>query len=338
VIVGEDHGRAPEILLDVRGLHVRFRTQGADVWAVNGADFSVARGETLGIVGESGSGKTISALSCLRLVASRGGEIVGGQIEFEGRDLLQLSDTDIRAVRGRRIALIPQDPMASLNPVLTIGRQIAEGLELHKSLGHRAARQRAMEMLTVVGIPDAPRCAASYPHQLSGGMRQRVMIAMALSCEPELLIADEPTTALDVTIQAQIIGLVQRLQAQFGMAVIWISHDLGIMARIADRIIVMYAGQVMEDAPKGLLFRSPSHPYTIGLLASVPRVDARRMRQLDTISGQPPDMSQLAAGCPFYDRCTFRIEKCRLERPPLFRVEPTHRAACWVEVDTGLPR
>ena len=324
-----------DVVLDVRNLEVRFRSSGSPVRAVNGASFSVGLGKTLGIVGESGSGKTASVLSCLRLTPKMGGEISAGQVLFGGRDLLQVGDQEIREIRGNRIALVMQDPMASLNPVLTVRRQITEPLRLHKGMKRDEASDRAIELLGVVGIPDPEQCLKSYPHQLSGGMRQRVMIAMALSCEPDVLIADEPTTALDVTIQAQIVSLVRRLQARYGMAIVWISHDMGVIARLADQIAVMYAGYIVEKGPARQIFRESAHPYTIGLLASVPRLDVDRRARLDAIKGLPPDTALPPSGCPFYDRCVFHVDKCRRENPPLAHVRPAQQAACWIDVKTG---
>ncbi len=327
-----------EKMLSVRDLRTEFQTQDGTVHAVNGVSFDVARGETLGIVGESGCGKSVTALSIMRLVPDSG-RIVSGQILFDGRDLLTLSNKDMRRVRGRRIAMIFQDPMTSLNPVLTISRQLTEGLELHLNMDRRATRDRAAELLDRVGIPSARDRLDDYPHQFSGGMRQRVMIAMALSCNPELLIADEPTTALDVTIQAQIVDLIKELSADSGTAVMFISHNLGVVARLCDRIDVMYAGHVVESAATAELFAHPRHPYTLGLLRSIPRLDRPRQERLLPIEGLPPDPIHLPHGCPFEPRCPYRVERSVEERPRLRQVGPDHWAACHVDVaDDALER
>ncbi len=319
-------------LLDVRNLVTRFHTQDGVVHAVNDVSFYLDEGETLGIVGESGSGKSVTVLSLMRLIPQPPGEIAGGEVIFEGRDLLKVDSEEMRQVRGRKIAIIFQDPMTSLNPVLTISYQIMEALQLHLGMNTNEARQRTTELLEMVGIPDAANRLDDYPHQFSGGMRQRVMIAMGLSCNPQLLIADEPTTALDVTIQAQILDLVKELRKKIGMSVIWITHDLGIVAGLVDRVMVMYGGQVMEEASVRDLYRNPSHPYTLGLLRSIPRLDRTRKEKLIPIDGLPPDMLNPPPGCPFEPRCTYRIEKCGQEEPPLESVEPGHRVACWVDV------
>ncbi len=319
-------------LLEVRGLETRFFTQDGVVHAVNGISYSMDEGETLAIVGESGSGKSVSVLSILRLIPQPPGKITGGEVLFEGKDLLKMSNSEIRKVRGNRIAMIFQDPMTSLNPVLTIGFQIMEALELHLGMNKHQARERAAELLQMVGIPDAANRLDDYPHQFSGGMRQRVMIAMGLACNPKLLIADEPTTALDVTIQAQIVELVKRLQKEIGMAVIWITHDLGVVAGLADRVIVMYAGSIVEEAPIKELYGNPRHPYTLGLLGSVPRMDRPRKEKLTPIEGFPPDLLEVPPGCPFAPRCKYRTDRCLQERPTLREVGPKHRIACWVDV------
>jgi ABC-type dipeptide/oligopeptide/nickel transport system, ATPase component len=298
-------------LLVVKNLETQFKTQDGIVKAVNNVSFHVDRGETLGIVGESGSGKSVTSLSIMRLIPNPPGRIVGGQIIFDGDNLLDYTEEEMRHIRGNRIAMIFQDPMTSLNPVLTIGRQIAESLELHMKLTPKEARNRAVELLQMVGIPGAARRLDDYPHQFSGGMRQRVMIAMALSCNPELLIADEPTTALDVTIQAQILELIQRLQHELGTAVIIITHDLGVVAGMADRVIVMYAGRVVEEGPTDEIFARPRMPYTIGLLRSIPRLDEEEGRTLTPIRGLPPDLINLPQICPFSPRCDYLIPgKC----------------------------
>jgi oligopeptide transport system ATP-binding protein len=319
-------------LLDVRDLRTQFFTQDGVVKAVNGISFHVNQGETLGIVGESGCGKSVSVLSVMRLIPQPPGKIVGGDVMFGGRDLLKLSGDEIRQVRGNQIAMIFQDPMTSLNPVLTIGRQIGEALELHLGMKRDVARSRSAELLEMVGIPQAEDRLDDYPHQFSGGMRQRAMIAMGLACNPQLLIADEPTTALDVTIQAQIVDLVKRLRDEIGMAVIWITHDLGIVAGLADRVMVMYAGFVVEEATVKEVYGNPRHPYTIGLLGSLPRLDEIRKDKLESIEGLPPDLIALPEGCPFEARCIYAIEKCKTVRPALEPVGPRHRIACWVDV------
>jgi oligopeptide transport system ATP-binding protein len=319
-------------LLEVNGLKTQFFTQDGVVQAVNGVSFYVDEGETLGIVGESGCGKSVSMLSVMRLIPQPPGKIVGGEVHFDGRDLLQLSDDDMRRVRGNRIAMIFQDPMTSLNPVLTIGRQIGEALELHLGMKRQVARDRCAQLLDMVGIPQAADRLDDYPHQFSGGMRQRAMIAMALACNPMLLIADEPTTALDVTIQAQIVDLVKRLRDEIGMAVIWITHDLGVVAGLADRVMVMYAGFAVEHAPVREVYGDPRHPYTLGLLGSLPRLDRIREDKLQSIIGLPPDLIALPDGCPFAARCVYALERCRVERPELEPVGPRHQIACWVDV------
>ncbi len=319
-------------LLEVNGLKTQFFTQDGVVRAVNGISFYVEEGETLGIVGESGCGKSVSMLSVMRLIPQPPGKIVGGEVLFDGQDLLQLSDDNMRRVRGNRIAMIFQDPMTSLNPVLTIGRQIMEALELHLGMKRQVARDRCAELLDMVGIAQAADRLDDYPHQFSGGMRQRAMIAMALACNPMLLIADEPTTALDVTIQAQIVDLVKRLRDEIGMAVIWITHDLGIVAGLADRVMVMYAGFVVEHAPVKEVYGDPRHPYTLGLLGSLPRLDKIREEKLQSIIGLPPDLIALPDGCPFAARCVYAMDHCRMERPELEPVGPRHKIACWVDV------
>jgi oligopeptide transport system ATP-binding protein len=325
------------ILLDVKDLKTQFFTQDGVVKAVNGINYTLNEGETLGIVGESGSGKSVGVMSLIRLIPSPPGKIVGGQVMFDGQDLLKLTDDEIRSIRGNKIAMIFQDPMTSLNPVLTVGRQIGEALELHLGMDKKQARQRAIELLELVGIPSAKDRIDNYPHQFSGGMRQRVMIAMGLSCNPQLLIADEPTTALDVTIQAQIVDLVKRLRDEIGMAIIWITHDLGVVAGLAHRVIVMYAGYIVEEAPVKDLYQNPRHPYTLGLLGSLPRLDEDRPEQLKSIEGLPPDLIDFPQGCPFYARCNYRIDQCAQEMPELKTVGLGHKAACWVDVTIAQP-
>jgi len=317
-----------EPLLSVRDLTTRFRTEGGVVTAVDRVSFDVDAGETVAIVGESGSGKSVTALSILRLIPDPPGRIESGEVLFEGRNLLELSDAEIRAVRGDRIAMIFQEPMSSLNPALTIGLQVAEPLRLHRGSPWREALDRARELLARVRIPDAQSRLGAYPHQFSGGMRQRVMIAMALACKPRVIVADEPTTALDVTVQAQILDLLKELTGQERSALILITHDLGTVARYAHRVIVMYAGRVVETAPAGALYASPRHPYTRGLLASVPRLDGDTGVRLVPIEGQPPDLSALPPGCAFAPRCQLASARCRAQLPPLEPVGDGHLSAC----------
>ena len=325
-------------LLEVRNLETHFKTQDGLVKAVNNVSFQVDRGETLGIVGESGSGKSVTSLSVMRLIPSPPGKIVGGEIIFDGENLLDLSEDEMRHIRGNRIAMIFQDPMTSLNPVLTIGRQITESLELHMKMSGAQARKRAIDLLGMVGIPSAGNRLDDYPHQFSGGMRQRVMIAMALSCNPELLIADEPTTALDVTIQAQILELINRLKNELGTAVIIITHDLGVVAGMADRVNVMYAGRVVEEGATNVIFANPRMPYTIGLLRSIPRLDEGSGRKLTPIRGLPPDLINLPQVCPFSPRCDYFVAgKCDQTVPPLRSVGPNQRAACLYDITLETP-
>jgi oligopeptide transport system ATP-binding protein len=322
-------------LLEVKGLRTEFHTQDGVVKAVDGVSFHINEGETLGIVGESGCGKSVSLLSVMRLIPQPPGKIAAGEVLFEGIDLLKLSDDEMRKVRGNKIAMVFQDPMTFLNPVLTIGKQIMEALQLHMGMTKKQARERSAELLQMVGIPEAANRLDDYPHQFSGGMRQRVMIAMALACNPQILIADEPTTALDVTIQAQIVDLVKRLRDEIGLAIIWITHDLGVIAGLADRMMVMYAGHVVEEAPVKELYANPRHPYTLGLIGSLPRLDEIRQDRLTSIEGLPPDLIELPPGCPFQPRCVYAVEKCREERPELEPVGPKHTIACWVDVSLG---
>ncbi|HXK33058.1 MAG TPA: ABC transporter ATP-binding protein [Dehalococcoidia bacterium] len=325
-------------LLQVRDLKTQFFTEEGVVHAVDGISYDVEEGETLGLVGESGCGKSVSALSILRLIPNPPGKITSGEILFEGEDLLKMDEDELRHIRGNRIAMVFQEPMTSLNPVLTIGRQLTEALELHLKMDGSAARKRAAELLEMVGIPAAASRLNDYPHQFSGGMRQRVMIAMALSCNPKLLLADEPTTALDVTIQAQILEIMARLSRELGTAVVIITHNLGVVARYADRVNVMYAGKVVEMATARDLYMKPRHPYTIGLLKSVPRLDLAKKERLQPIEGVPPDLVHRPAGCSFAPRCAYKIDKCTEEEPPLMPAgENRHVAACWVmpEVDVG---
>src|SRR5262245_52759678 len=324
-----------EVLLDVRDLRTHFSISGAVVRAVDGVSWNVRPGETVALVGESGCGKSVSALSVMRLVARPAGRIVSGQILFKGRDLLTLSEDEMREIRGKEIAMIFQEPMTSLNPVLTIGRQLTEPAEIHLGMSSAQARVRAAELLSRVGIADPERRLAQYPHQFSGGMRQRMMIAMALVCDPALILADEPTTALDVTIQAQILELLKDLSRRFGVAMLMITHNLGVVARYADRVNVMYAGKIVERGTAREIYGNPRHPYTLGLLRSVPRLDEPRRAKLQPIPGQPPDLSRLPSGCSFAPRCSYAIERCRREIPPLEPIHGEHLAACWVSAELG---
>jgi oligopeptide/dipeptide ABC transporter ATP-binding protein len=317
-----------DALLAVDGLRVQFSTARGTVYAVNGVSFEISPGQTLGLVGESGCGKSVTALALLGILA-RNGRVTGGTAVFEGRDLLQMRDRELRRIRGADIAMIFQDPMTSLNPVLTIGRQIREVLETHFDMGKDQATRRAGELLERVGIPSADLRLKDYPHQFSGGMRQRAMIAMALACEPKLMIADEPTTALDVTIQAQILDLLRELVAERDTALILITHDLGVVAGMCERVNVMYGGLIMEAGSADQLFARPRHPYTLGLLQSVPRLDAARKAKLQPIEGQPRDMLTAPAACPFQPRCRYEVEQSRLEVPPLREIEQGHWVACF---------
>jgi oligopeptide transport system ATP-binding protein len=321
-------------LLEVDGLRVEFWTARGTIYAVNGISFSIAPGETLGIVGESGCGKSVSALALLGILP-RAGRAVAGSARFGGRDLLKLSDRELRRIRGREIAMIFQDPMTSLNPVLTVGRQIVEPLETHFGMTRKQAEARAVELLDQVGIPGARARVRDYPHQFSGGMRQRAMIAIALACEPKLLIADEPTTALDVTIQAQILDVLRTLVAERGTALILITHDLGVVAGMCERVNVMYGGMFMETGSAGQIFGGPRHPYTLGLLQSVPRLDALRKMKLRPIEGVPRDMLRPPSACPFQPRCRYEVEQSRLHVPQLQEIEPGHFVACFNPVAAG---
>ena len=315
-------------LLSVEDLRVEFWTQRGTVFAVNGVSFEIAAGETLGIVGESGSGKSVTALAILGILP-RAARVASGHARFGGRDLLAMPDRELRRIRGAEIAMVFQDPMTSLNPVLTIGRQLREAIETHLGFDRKAAEARAVELLDQVGIPSARSRIGDYPHQFSGGMRQRAMIAMALACEPKLLIADEPTTALDVTIQAQILDLLRTLVAERDTALILITHDLGVVAGMCERVHVMYAGMVMEEGSAESVFATPRHPYTLGLLQSVPRLDTPRGRKLQPIEGAPRDMLRPLAACPFAPRCAYEVPDSRREVPRLYEVEPGHRVACF---------
>ncbi len=316
-------------LLEVKNLSTQFFTQDGVVKAVDDVSFYVMPGETLGVVGESGSGKSMTGLSIMRLIPNPPGKIVAGEVVFEGHDILKMSDEQVRSIRGNDIAMIFQDPMTSLNPVLTINRQISEALQLHMGMNKGQARTRTMELLRMVGIPNAEERVDQYPHQFSGGMRQRVMIAMALSCNPKLLIADEPTTALDVTIQAQILDLMRTLQVERDTGVILVTHSMGVVAGMSDRIQVMYAGHIVETASTEDIFANPSHPYTVGLMKSIPRLDAQRKEKLEPIRGLPPDLIDLPDMCPFVPRCNYAREKCEQKNPPLIKVSDGHYSACW---------
>jgi oligopeptide transport system ATP-binding protein len=325
-------------LLEVHDLRTRFNSPEGTVHAVNGISYTLGEGETLALVGESGCGKSVSVLSLLGLIPIPPGEIVSGNAVFKGRDLIQLDEAEMEKVRGAEVGMIFQDPMTSLNPVLTIGRQISEALRSHLWMNADQAIERTVTLLESVGIPDAANRLGDYPHQFSGGMRQRVMIAMALACNPSLLIADEPTTALDVTIQAQIVELVRHLRDQLGMAIIWITHDLGVVAGLAERVLVMYAGHIVEEARVDEVFDAPRHPYTIALLSALPRVDRKRGDRLRSIPGSPPNLLVQPPGCPFAPRCEYVIQRCHDENPALLPVTPGHKLACWVDVEEGRAR
>ena len=330
------HNGRPAIL-KVEDLVTRFQTPEGTVFAVNGVSFDLREGETLGVVGESGCGKSVTMLSILQLIPRPPGKIVNGQAMFHESDLLKLTNDEIRHVRGAQIGMVFQDPMTSLNPVIPIGKQIAEPLILHLGMNKREAEERTLELMRLVGIPEPEKRLTQYPHQFSGGMRQRVMIAMALACNPQILIADEPTTALDVTIQAQIVDLVKKLRDELGMAIVWITHDLGIVAGLAQRVIVMYAGYIIEEAQVKELYANPQHPYTLGLLHSLPRLDSSEHQRLTDIPGLPPLLLRQPIGCPFAPRCPFVFDRCK-ENPPLLDVGVDHRAACWWNVNEGRPR
>jgi len=325
-------------VLEVSDLKTRFHTQDCTIHAVNGLSFQLKKGELLGIVGESGCGKSVTVKSLLRLIPIPPGEIVSGTALFENKDLLTLDQEDIRDIRGGKIGFIFQDPMTSLNPVLTIGQQITEPMEKHLGLSPSEAKEKAIELLQLIGFPKAQSRLDDYPHQFSGGMRQRVMIAIALSCHPQILIADEPTTALDVTIQAQIIDIINRLRDELDMSIIWITHDLGIIAGIADRVLVMYGGFIVEEAPVKELYSNPKHPYTQGLLGSLPKIGKRDANRLVSIKGQPPSLPEDPQYCPFFPRCLYAIDKCRQENPIMFSIDHSHSVACWWDIEKGEPR
>lgn len=316
-------------LLEVQDLTTKFYTEDGVVHAVNGVSYTLDEGESLAIVGESGSGKSVGVMSIMGLIPSPPGKVERGKAMLNGRDMLKLSKAELQNVRGREIAMIFQDPMTSLNPVLTIGRQMTEGLKIHLGMDDDTAKKRAAEMLDLVGLPNAEDRLSDYPHQFSGGQRQRIMIAMSLACNPAVLIADEPTTALDVTIQAQIVELIKQLQEKLGMALIWITHDLALVAGMVDKVAVMYGGLIVEYAPVHDLYAQPNHPYTLGLLHAMPKLDAKDQTRLASIEGLPPDLRQEPNQCPFAPRCPYVIDKCNEENPPLMPTGPNRFSACW---------
>ena len=320
-----------EVILDVKALRTHFYTNEGVVKAVDGLTYHVHKGECVGLVGESGCGKSVSAMSVLRLIPYPPGIIEGGEIVFKGEDLLQVTEDRIRDIRGDRIAMVFQEPSTSLNPVLTVRRQLSEALELHRGMNKQTALEESIKLLDLVGIPDARQRVMDYPHQFSGGMQQRIMIAMALSCSPELIIADEPTTALDVTVQAQILELIAELREEMGMAVLIITHNLGVVARYVDRVNVMYAGSLVETGPTDVIYSDPKHPYTIALLASVPRLDEPKAEELAVIEGMPPNLANLPIGCPFAERCSYVMDQCREVKPELEEVGKDHYRACFYE-------
>jgi oligopeptide/dipeptide ABC transporter ATP-binding protein len=326
-------------ILEVKDLYTRFHIAEGTIHAVNGVSFYLDHGETLAVVGESGCGKSVTMMSIMGLIPIPPGEIAGGEVFYLGRDLLKISEEEMEHVRGKEIAMVFQDPMTALNPVLSIGRQLGEPLRVHLGMNKQEIQTRSIELLEQVGIGDPAQKLRDFPHQLSGGQRQRAMIAMALACLPSILIADEPTTALDVTIQAQIVELVQGIRQNLNMAVIWITHDLGVVADIARRVLVMYAGFIVEEAVVDDLYEDPRHPYTQALLAALPRVDQRRDKRLRSIPGAPPNLLIEPVGCPFAQRCEMVFDRCRMEMPPLIQVSSNnHQAACWIDVTTGKPR
>jgi oligopeptide transport system ATP-binding protein len=325
-------------ILEVNDLRTRFHIAEGTVYAVNGVSFHLDHGETIGLVGESGCGKSVTMMSIMGLIPIPPGEITSGQALYEGRDLLKLNEAEMEEIRGKDIAMVFQDPMTAFNPVLSIGRQLGEPMRVHMGMDKENIQQLSMELFEKVGISDPAQRLKDYPHQFSGGMRQRAMIAMALSCSPSILIADEPTTALDVTIQAQIVELVQSIRSNMNMSVIWITHDLGVVAEIAERVLVMYAGFLLEEAQVDDLYEEPRHPYTQALLAALPRVDRHRHSRLQSIPGAPPNLLVAPKGCPFMPRCQFAFDRCRDEMPPLILVEQNHQAACWLDVTTGMER
>jgi oligopeptide transport system ATP-binding protein len=322
-------------LLNVQNLETQFKTPEGIVHAVNGVSFTLKEGETLGVVGESGCGKSVTMLSCLRLIPSPPGKIMAGKAFFHGQDLISMDAEDLRHIRGAQISMVFQDPMTSLNPVMTIGKQLSEPLMLHMHMNRDQALKRSIELLGLVGIPRAAERMKDYPHQYSGGMRQRVMIAMALACNPQTLIADEPTTALDVTIQAQIVDLVKRLRDELGMAIIWITHDLGVVASIAHRVMVMYGGFIIEESEVKDLYTNPTHPYTIGLLGSLPQISEKTHKRLFSIEGMPPVLYNKPSSCPFAPRCNWVMDRCWKENPLLEEISSGHRVACWADTKNG---
>jgi oligopeptide transport system ATP-binding protein len=327
------------LLLSVNDLKTRFHTPEGTVYAVNGISFQLDEGGTLAVVGESGCGKSVTMMSLLRLIPIPPGEIVSGSAYYRGNDLLKLSENALQSdIRGKEIAMVFQDPMTSLNPVLSVGRQLTEPLRVHLHVQPDLARKRAIELLELVGIPDAGKRLGDYPHQFSGGMRQRVMIAMALACNPTLLIADEPTTALDVTIQAQIVELVKELRRKIGLSIIWITHDLGVVAGLAEQVIVMYAGYIVEEADVDVLYDNPCHPYTLALMTALPHAERRRESRLKSIPGAPPNLLIEPSGCPFAPRCEYVVEMCKSMNPPLKLIGKDHSIACWVDIKTGAPQ
>ena len=329
---------ASDVVLSVTDVVTQFDTADGTVHAVNGVSFDVREGELLGVVGESGCGKTVTMMSLVKLLPMPPAKIIGGSALFEGKDLIQADINTLQKIRGGRIGFIFQDPMTSLNPVLTVGYQLTEALRLHKHVSKSAARQRVVELLELVGIPMAKNRLDDYPHQFSGGMRQRVMIAIALSCDPKLLIADEPTTALDVTIQAQIIDLIKTHRHDLGMAIVWVTHDLGVVASLADRVMVMYSGFIVERAGVEKLYSAPKHPYTHALLRTLPEMEGERAQRLESIEGQPPDQLQRPDSCPFAPRCAYAFERCTRENPLLEFVAEDHEVACWWDIEKNAPR
>ncbi len=319
------------VLLDVKNLQTYFKTDNGILKAVDGVSFTVHEGETVGLVGESGCGKSVTNLSIMKLVPSPPGKVVGGEVFYRGTDIMKLKESELRNIRGNKISMIFQDPMTSLNPYLKISTQMIETIRLHQKVSKKQARERAIEMLKLVGIPAAESRIDCYPHQFSGGMRQRVMIAMALSCNADLLIADEPTTALDVTIQAQILELIKKISVEMKTAVILITHDLGVVAGMCDKVCVMYAGRIVESADTDTLYANPNHPYTQGLIASVPRMDGKKEERLFSIEGQPPNVIDLPPCCPFHPRCPYKMDVCTKVYPPVKEVEEQHHVACWLK-------
>ena len=324
-------------VLKVEGLKTLFRTKEETIHAVNGVSFHIHEGELLGVVGESGSGKSVTMMSLMKLLPMPPAQIVGGRVEFNGRDIAPLDVKELRPIRGGQIGFVFQDPMTSLNPVFSVGFQLMEPLQVHLGLSRKAARKRAIELLELVGIPEATQRFSDYPHQFSGGMRQRVMIAIALACNPKLLIADEPTTALDVTIQAQILELIRTLRKELGMGIIWITHDLAVIAGIADRVLVMYGGLIVEQAPVQALYETPKHPYTQALLDTLPHLESHRESRLNSIQGQPPNLFTAPRSCLFAPRCQHAFDKCQQENPTMRRVGAGHEVACWWDVERGVP-